>query len=112
MLLCTCCMPALAANWYYLGRSNTGETLFIDNASVWKDANEAVVWVKYNEPDRIFHICQYKLRRGDKSIALISGYTYNKDGNVIYSYVSPRLRFERIEPHSRGAVIYRGIWGY
>lgn len=114
-LLALAC-PAFAADWYYLGNSNDGLQYYIDNSSVEKNAESALVWCKAINTDGSFFVARYAFIRKGKLAATLSTSIYDANGNYISGYNAPlnpyALQWMSITPDTAGELIYYSIWPY
>ena len=112
MLLCTWCMPSFAASWYYLGQSEVGTNIYIDNSSVRKNYSEAIVWVKYVKPSGESILQKLYIYRKDKTYACMNYVKYDVYASVIDSYHPSYLNYDSIPPESVIESVYYAIWPY
>lgn len=115
-LLVLACPAAFAADWYYLGNSNDGLQYYIDNSSVEKNAESALVWCKAIDTDGSFFVARYAFIRKGKLVATLSTSIYDANGNYISGYNAPlnpyTLHWKSIPPETAGESIYYSIWPY
>lgn len=108
--------PVFAADWYYLGNSNSGKQYYIDNSSVEKNAEVAFVWCKIINTDGSFSIVRSAFIRKGKLAATLSTSIYDANGNYISGYNAPlnpyALQWMSITPDTAGELIYYSIWPY
>ena len=86
-LLLVLCLtsPCIAAEWYWIGNDNEGDSCFIDNSSVSKDQYYAKVWIKINHPDSSYYVARFILNHDDYTLAVLSYAVYDNNGNMISS---------------------------
>ncbi len=69
-----------AADWYYVGESMSGDQISIDNSSVQKNSEWAVIWVRINEPSGEYYYERMRLNRADYTIQTLELQPYYSDG--------------------------------
>lgn len=107
--------PAFAASWYYVGRATPSNTLFyIDNASVYKNTNAAIIWIKRVMPDGSHGIAREYFTHTPPTATLLSIIDYAPNGTVIRSVEFPanRRRTMSIPPDTILDDIWHLIWSY
>ena len=93
--------------WYYLG--NEGDTTYyIDNSTVQKDSNTAIVWVKEMNSHGDCYIQQCLLKRRDQTIKILD-LTYVQ-ANSYTDYEGGRQNSESIWSQPFYQKIYYAIW--
>lgn len=106
---------AFAADWYYVGEyANGNRSVYIDNASVIKGSQRAIVWVKYAYTDGSMDLQRHSYTHSPKTVTLLSYVSYDSDGNVTASFDAPPDMWESspIVPGSVGEAIWYCIWSY
>lgn len=103
-----CSQVAFAASWYYIGPDLNGDQIYIDNESVQKNNNYAIVWVKTIKPDNTVWQMQQKVDHIYKTITLMYVIVYDANGNVTNSGADTDSI--PIIPGSVGDMIYHAIW--
>ncbi len=106
------CMPSFAASWYWIGHNKAGEQFYIDNSSVTKDSQKAVIWEKVISSDGSFNIKQMAFLR-QKSFAILTVYVYDSNGNLVNRIMNySNYHWIDIVPGSMGDALYYAIWPY
>jgi hypothetical protein len=55
--------PSFAANWVYIGATNTGTVFYVDTDTMKRDGNLVTVWVKWDHSrDKTFKLRETKSR--------------------------------------------------
>lgn len=107
------CTSAFAADWYYVGTSDSGDmSVFIDNASVIKNNHSAVVWTKWTNPDGSYVIDQWSLTHTPKTFTVLSTTEYDSKGNVVDFSDNLHSDSHTIVPESMSEAIWYCIWAY
>lgn len=104
-------IPCFAASWYWVGSATNGAQYYIDNSSVNKNYQYAVVWMKIVETDGTYSLQQIVMDHYNKSSALRSYVNYDSDGVVTYSNTVDYLSYSPIAPGSMSEAVYYSIWG-
>ena len=110
MFIMLCSQIAFASSWYWVGEDTTGDQYYIDNNSVLKNYNYAVIWVKINRADGTFSVQRLKLDHMYKRCALLYYTNYDSNGNVIDSETNDYPDYEPIVPDSMGETYYYAVW--
>lgn len=101
-----------AADWYYVGESMSGDQISIDNSSVQKNSEWAVIWVRINEPSGEYYYERMRLNRADYTIQTLELQPYYSDGTPYdadeYEYDTS---VDTIVPDSIGEEVYHLVWG-
>lgn len=86
-LILSLAAPCFAVSWYWIGTSSTNEyNYYIDNDSVQKNMQYAVVWVKITNPDASFTMDKIALSHDNRTYIITNSFDYNSDGSLINSY--------------------------
>lgn len=115
-LLVSCYGFSFAADWYWVGSGVDGTQYYVDNSSVEKNEQGAVIWVKMVHPDGSYRVSQEAYRR-NKVYAMISTAEYDSAGNYLdgasIPYNNPiYLDWTPIPPESMAEAYYFAIWPY
>ena len=95
--------------WYYLGNwGNSGSTFFVDNATVRKDANTAIVWVKIVNPNGDRTVWQCLLKRKDETIKVL--YSNFIQANGYSDYEGGWQRSESVWSNPMYEKLYYALW--
>jgi hypothetical protein len=103
-------MPAFASSWYYVDTDAGNRfNMYIDNDSVIKNTDYAIVWVKMIFQDGSSMITRVYFSRNhyEKSITAL---TYNADGCFIRKYNANDSAPKPITPDSLMDELYHLIW--
>lgn len=103
----------MASNWYYVGSSDNGDTsIFIDNDSVIKNSQRAIIWTKYVLADGSYSLDRVYYTHTPKTFTLLAFRQYNADGSVKIAYDIPSYEQETssITPDSVAESIWYYIW--
>ncbi|WP_251440810.1 hypothetical protein [Veillonella intestinalis] len=102
-----------AADWYYVGESASGDQISIDNSTVQKDSDLAVLWVRINEPSGEYYYERMRLNRHDYTIQTLELQPYYADGTP---YAEDEYEYDQTEdtivPDSVGEELYQLVWGH
>lgn len=108
--------PAFAADWYWIGQLNNGIQYYIDNSSVEKNAEKAIIWCKYVNTDGSYAVIRWAFIRKGRLFTLLSASTYDKNGNYISGDDVPlnsyALQWTSITPDTSIESLYYSIWPY
>ncbi|WP_295789530.1 hypothetical protein [uncultured Veillonella sp.] len=101
-----------AADWYYVGESSVGDQISIDNSSVQKNSEWAVLWVRINEPSGEYYYERMRLDRENYTIQTLELQPYYSDGTP---YAEDEYEYDTtvdtIVPDSVGEEVYNLVWG-
>ncbi|MBC3537978.1 hypothetical protein [Megasphaera hominis] len=113
LLACLCTGSALAADWYYLGTSSSGDTYYVDNSSVEKNDDTAIIWEKITDKKGSSWVQQVIVSRKNRTSALVKRYIVEPDGKVYQNFSAKSksdLDFYSIRPESSSEIFYNSIW--
>lgn len=101
---------AFATSWYYVGTTNQNDgcSIYVDNDSVIKNNEYAVVWSKM-----IYADCYYIARvyvSHNHYMKIMTASKYDLNGKFIDKYTSGRNSIVDISPESLGDTLYHLIW--
>lgn len=101
-------MPSFAADWYWVCSKNGG-SIYIDNSSVQKTPEYAVIWSKLDLPNGDTMVSQIFVNRNPKSWTLMDAAIY-RDGLCISSRTYNSPNWQNIRPGDVMDNIYDLIW--
>lgn len=114
-LILSLAAPCFAVNWYWIGTSSTNEyNYYIDNDSVQKNMQYAVVWVKITNPDASFTMDKIALSHDNRTYIITNSFDYNSDGSLInsYDFSYRRGHWNTIAPGSMIESVFYSVWNY
>lgn len=110
LLIVSIVSPIFAASWYWIGYTPNGSQFYIDNSSVQKNANYALVWTKVVTSDGHRDIEKLFISRPAKKFTLMSIIRYNADGDITYYHDYTKPHWLSIIPGTMTESLYRHIW--
>lgn len=114
MIVLTCLMcfaiPSFASSWYWIGQSRGGTQYYIDNTSVRKNYDYAVVWVRDVNTDGSYSQAHMVFSHRNKTYALRYSVSYDQNGNVTDTYNPNTSIYNPVVPDTMADVIYCSIW--
>lgn len=105
---------AWAADWYWAGYTGNGEQLYIDNASVTRNAATAYVWTKMVNTDGTYNLIRYRVDKGTKRLGIVEINVYNANNVTTFNWKAANDRLIQwidISPESGAERIYNLTWG-
>lgn len=98
-----------AADWYYVNKGSSGGTFFIDNDSVKKNKEEAVLWIRVVGENGESVLYRTRINHNSRMVQYLNAIAYDKSGNVVATHNQPTA-WEPIPPDSMMESIYNLIW--
>lgn len=101
---------SFASDWYYAGASKQGDTWFIDNSSVVKTSERAIVWVRVREKDGIVSKYEIEFVRYPRTYHFRRVILYDRAGNLIETCNFDDNDYSSIGPDTMGEAVHELIW--
>lgn len=106
----TLSLPCFASSWYWIGVSHDGSQCYIDNSSVQKNSNYAVIWLKIIKPDGSNSIEKVGVSHYRRAISLLEYFDYDTEGNVVKSGTIANPQWITVPPDSVGDAIFDAVY--
>lgn len=103
-------VTGFASSWYYVGISALRQPTYIDNDTVKKNDQSAIIWLKMVNDNGTYVLDQFGFDRKNKTDALLHETTYTDDGVILRSISLNTPRYVPIQPNSQEETIYNLIW--
>ena len=101
---------AFATSWYYVGTQHeSGYSIYVDNDTVIKNNEYAVVWTKTLYTNGSYFMERIYVSH-DRYMKIMSAFLYNTQGHLIKRYDFSKYQVQEIVPESDGDFLYHLIW--